>query len=564
MFPTKNAFCLQVLTVFICIAVIFMDSARVQSQSHFSITFEDGHPFPETLTPDSTSTVHPQCEMHGISSAESSQQGSASSISQSIHLDELVSTNIFCNQLLWFRLFLLILSSFLLCLSVAYCLSQRIQTKLDIVTMCPEPKSIEEIWAHSYQSFLANDMIMDEESQQGITSDPCWSTHRIEINTETLWYSNKYVHEWKDGVDGKSILFGAVSVYCFGILTFSLYRLISDLIDVHRRTLHEKSNGFKKYLENKKQHKITNKVHEDKKPSRMQQIMTFYFKLCGADTTGWILSKFVSEITEFLLQSNALLLYNGYNIMDPQEQHLAEKPNAIITFAAVLSFNLICSGLLWMNYAIFPSYCFGLRFKRLIFFVDKFSDLLYTLFPFYVVLSDEYCKNTDDILVLLGPLATASWWVFTASFLPLFVLCNICLMISFSTTERMRIDYFNRWRLNEALSPRVTTNAMFGEVREAGFEFSKSIDEGGNSVAVGIQRIKKELLVRQKLYQTSEWHQNSNWTSLFGDIGCVNVHCCWSFGIGFVSRSHRKLNPRLWIGCRLQLVIQSIHHNNNK
>ena len=84
-----------------------------------------------------------------------------------------------CDILICIRIFVLILSVFLFVLSVAYSLGQVVETKLDIITKCPEPKTPQEIWEHAYQSSLDKDgdVVMSYESMFGWTEDSCWSVH---------------------------------------------------------------------------------------------------------------------------------------------------------------------------------------------------------------------------------------------------------------------------------------------------------------------------------------------------------------------------------------------------
>lgn len=81
-----------------------------------------------------------------------------------------MKTNNWCrffkNLLFWIRILLLTLMIFFFFLSLSYCIAQLLEPKLDLITECPKPKSIEEIWQHSYQSTFkySNDSILNEES----------------------------------------------------------------------------------------------------------------------------------------------------------------------------------------------------------------------------------------------------------------------------------------------------------------------------------------------------------------------------------------------------------------
>eukprot|EP01084_Bolivina_argentea_P075949 137637_1 len=101
--------------------------------------------------------------------------------------------NLFSNSLLYGRFGILILTLFLLIISIAYCIAQLWNTKLHLVQKC-EPKSTDEIWQNSYKNSLINgEAEMTVESQYGHTSEPCWTTKAIDTNTEQLWHSNVYI-----------------------------------------------------------------------------------------------------------------------------------------------------------------------------------------------------------------------------------------------------------------------------------------------------------------------------------------------------------------------------------
>ena len=185
----------------------------------------------------------------------------------------------------------------------------------------------------------------------------------------------------------------------------------------------------------------------------MQKFITWvnkvYSAYCAQDTTGWIISKFIAEISEILLQSNALLFYNGYDIFDPNRKnhiHQANKPHFIKLFAGIFAFNAFGSGILWFLYGMLPNYCYGLLFKRCLFFVDKFSDFLYTIFPFIILIEDDYNANTNNFLILLAQLNIQSPLSFLAVYFPLFLICCKFLMITITTTYKMRKMYFEEWR----------------------------------------------------------------------------------------------------------------------
>eukprot|EP01084_Bolivina_argentea_P013130 24602_1 len=384
--------------------------------------------------------------------------------------------------LFWIRIFILILSIFLLLLSTSYCIAQLLEVKLDIITECENPKTLEEIWAHSYQASLGNGAVeINAQSQHGHSTESCWTTKKIDINTDQLWYSNKYIHNWKQTVNAQCVLFGLLSIYLLVIIFYNTITLIIDIVYITKGRLHTKSVLYGKYMRSLKKSapKISNKPSSKKEAKFARNWSKFtkcywttYYKYFVNDTFGWIILKFTSEFTEFILQSQALLLYNGYYLFDRNNEngvYLAEKPQFIIIFAAILFFNCFGSGFLWLLYAVLPKHCHGLLYKRSIFFIDKFSDLLYTFFPFYIAVMDDYNTNVDNVLVLLGQLNMDSTWVFLATFIPLLFLCNKSLIMIITTMGRMRNQYFRKWKAQTALSKHSSVNTAMQTAKSAGY-----------------------------------------------------------------------------------------------
>eukprot|EP01083_Nonionella_stella_P072699 196114_1 len=126
--------------------------------------------------------------------------------------------------------------------------------------------------------------------------------------------------------------------------------------------------------------------------------------------------------------------------------YLANKPEFIIVFSVILSFNLFGSGVLWLSYALAPQHCFGTVFKLTIFIIDKFSDLCYTIFPFYIVLADTYNKNTGNVLLLLGQLHIHSGLAFVAAFMPLTALTVKSFTTTRSAQRALHDEYYAQWK----------------------------------------------------------------------------------------------------------------------
>ena len=164
-----------------------------------------------------------------------------------------------CDHLLWIRILVLILTIFLFCLSSAFCVGQLIKTKLNIITEC-EPKTSEEIWAHSLASaeVIDGEPVLSPKAQFGRTSDPCWTTKSIVIDTAHLWDQNVFLIEWESKSNAKSVLFGLLSVYLILVIMFSVSQFTYDLIQIARGQLHLRSTLYKKHIRDRKRKNVIN------------------------------------------------------------------------------------------------------------------------------------------------------------------------------------------------------------------------------------------------------------------------------------------------------------------
>ena len=153
----------------------------------------------------------------------------------------------------------------------------------------------------------------------------------------------------------------------------------------------------------------------------------------------------------------AIILYDGYDVYEPDDVYLAEKPKFIKWFAIILFINATASGFSWFCYAIAPGKCHGLSFLLAIYIIDHFCDLFYTLFPLIVVWNDEYNRNTHGVGVLLGQLneGTTSGQLFVASFLPLVKLSKKLGIYASKAQYELHQQYFARWMLYIHLKPTV-------------------------------------------------------------------------------------------------------------
>ena len=65
------------------------------------------------------------------------------------------------------------------------------------------------------------------------------------------------------------------------------------------------------------------------------------------DSRNWCILAIFRELFEIALQSQALLVYNGTNLFNPNDVFLANHPEYIELFAGVIFLNCVTEGILW-------------------------------------------------------------------------------------------------------------------------------------------------------------------------------------------------------------------------
>eukprot|EP01083_Nonionella_stella_P135456 412062_1 len=418
------------------------------------------------------------------------------------------------------RISILIVSVFLLTLAIAYCIAPWYKSTLKLVSLC-EGKDIEDIRQHSYQSGLVNgDVTITPASHGGITDEACWTTKTLETNTENLWDSNVYdVRMRRKYLNSQFIAFGCLMLTCFCLIVYILCTLVADCVHVSRNDLHTISNLYQDFENQKQTKKASPPKHENcyswcvKHVSpQWQHLNVWWLKLMASDTTGWIVKGLISELVEIVIQTNALLLYNGFNILDPTNKddiYLANRSNIVKIFAVILSFNLIGSGILWLSYACVPKRCYGLIFRVSLFFVDSCSDLFYTMFPFIIVMYDEYNANAyytsfpGNYEVLLAQLNTQSQSIaIVSSFVPLFLLIVKSLSNARATREELVNKYYVFWKIILDISKQTDDKQAIYRAKLDGFNVNIS----------SLQNNNKEIFKGSKLdLQITKNKNRANW-----------------------------------------------------
>ena len=398
------------------------------------------------------------------------------------------------------RVLLLLLCLLLCALSTSYAIGQLLDVTLKIVTEC-EPKTNEEIWEHSYQSSLRNgEVVIDAESQFGETEESCWTTNNYQIDTSKLWDSNHYEWEWRSGISAECICFGVIALYSFIIIMYGAITIVRDLTFIARGTLHETAKGYPEYMKALKSNGCSLQTPPQRHSGKqigvrirkcIESAISVYRHYFSADTAGWILRKLLSDLSEFVVVSLALLKANGYDVFDSENNPLAEDPNTILAFTVVLSVNMCISGILWLSYSHFTKYCYGATFEQSLLLTDSTTDLLYSLFPLYVIWSNKYNQNTT-LMTLLGQL-NLSGIAFWAAVFPLCLLSNRCLVITMKTRKKMKDDAFNEWKAHNALKHHSTTNVAVRVAKEAGFQLNASdIYIRNRKLSIGIQPLQQD------------------------------------------------------------------------
>ena len=193
-------------------------------------------------------------------------------------------------------------------------------------------------------------------------------------------------------------MFSLLTILSIIIIIYCIILLIIDIINHRKGTIGLSIKSQEIIIKHNANlpDTIISKIYE-----LITKISKWYHIQFGLDTGLWVIVKICFEIIEILLQSQALLLYNGVYIFDRNDVYLAYDSGYIIAFATVLCLNCLLCGILWLLYAFKPKICHGFSFDSAIFIVDIIFDLFYTIFPLIVVLSVD---EDSDIFVSLASL----------------------------------------------------------------------------------------------------------------------------------------------------------------
>ena len=157
-------------------------------------------------------------------------------------------------------------------------------------------------------------------------------------------------------INVKCVLFGFMAVLCAFTMLFTGVNILIDLHDACKGTLHTRSKSYRKYVkecvsrrntydhdpitrddEIEEKAEIVEAKHytdngDETRMNCVKSVGRLYATYFAQDTTGWIIIAFISEITELLIQSDAMMVYNGYSIFDPNhEKNIYQANKSIIT-----------------------------------------------------------------------------------------------------------------------------------------------------------------------------------------------------------------------------------------
>ena len=196
---------------------------------------------------------------------------------------------------------------------------------------------------------------------------------------------------------GRFFGFSLICIIFFCSIIFYLLRLIADIKAYRKRKLSGKTEHYDKRCLLKTQKSISKIINDIR-------IYNWYKGHFKTDSGLWCIKKLSSEILEILVQTAALLYYNGYILFSSSESNevaLAYKPKYVKLFTMFLSINCIFVCIIWSFYAFKPLICHGFIFSLVLYSMDVIFDMFYTLFPLMVV-----TQETQSFGVALGYLQT--------------------------------------------------------------------------------------------------------------------------------------------------------------
>eukprot|EP01083_Nonionella_stella_P021709 60146_1 len=329
------------------------------------------------------------------------------------------------NGLLWARIIVSFIATFLCILAICYAIGQALS--ITVTNYFCDEQELSDIRHHSRTYNLPHG-----------SPNTCWEANDFTVNKTALWTGESYGYKMDTSSRAitKCIAFIVLAIAFIICLLHSIVTLVRDIINYYRKEL-----GKTHY-----NHQL-NPPQPTYNTNFLSTFCTWYKNRLFVDSGIWCLWTVLREIVEIYLQSCALLLYNGTHLyrdnFDPVA--LALPPQYIRLFVAFLSANCISTGILWGCYAFRPVLCHGLVFELILYCFDAIFDLFYATYPLMIVFN----VSTSDSIVLaaLASLQTDSPIAFLATFVPMIFLLVKCWYLLQRATRGME-RYYGKKYLN--------------------------------------------------------------------------------------------------------------------
>eukprot|EP01084_Bolivina_argentea_P021636 40196_1 len=313
------------------------------------------------------------------------------------------------HKLFWVRIIIILIGVFTLFLTMSYMLSFTLEPKLDNF-WCGDI-TLEEIKQHS----IENDV------QYGIYNE-CFDISDSIINSNKLWLTETNGYESVSlGDDAHAITEFSILVIIFMILgIFILYYTIRLFIDIWKY----KRGLFK--MANKQDFKELKKKKSNDRFS--------------VDSGNWIIVKLVFDAIMILIQSQAILAYNGVAIIKfTDTKYPIYERHWISIFAVFIFLNCVSNSMLWIAYAFKPYLLHGVVFYTIIMSVTGIFDICYAVFPLVISVGNN--RGNSSLYSALAMLQIKNELTYAAAALALVFLAYKFYSISTEATNGMIMDF---------------------------------------------------------------------------------------------------------------------------
>ena len=268
----------------------------------------------------------------------------------------------------------------------------------------------------------------------------------LQVDHDALWSNESYGYRMDITFQTfmQSVTFLGLTISFLSIMIYIIRSTYNDLVNYRNNKL-----GKIEYHKQLRQKNKTS-IHLDHTISVIRifnRISAWFRENFSVDSGKWFVLMIIREFVEISLQSTALLLYNGTQVLSsPSDDHaeirLAQNAEYVKIFTVFLCSNAIVSGILWIFYALKPSLCHGLLFQLLLYGSDALFDTFYALYPLIVVVAEDSTKYR--FFGRLAALQTDSfaYWV---TIVPMIFLLFKFWALSKKTINALRLDYANKY-----------------------------------------------------------------------------------------------------------------------